>query len=140
RQRAPGSTLFPYTTLFRSVINVYSQNFRPFHPIADAGRMRSASGQRESAANRRLETHGGKPKGGCGTECKRSPRLRLIRRRFFYFGHLMRVRRKEHASMSNSSQVVPNPPDVLVRNEGTVFLFCPLTSRGKQWIEEHVQP
>src|SRR3989475_11655655 len=42
--------------------------------------------------------------------------------------------------MSSSSQVVPNTPDVLVRNEGTVFLFCPLTSRGKQWIEEHVQP
>jgi hypothetical protein len=42
--------------------------------------------------------------------------------------------------MSNSSQVVPNTPDVLVRNEGAVFLFCPLTSDGKQWIEEHVQP
>src|SRR5438094_7061106 len=52
----------------------------------------------------------------------------------------MRVRPKEHASMSSSSQVIPNTPDVLVRNEGTVFLFCPLTSRGKQWIEEHVQP
>ena len=39
------------------------QTFVPFHPVADAGRMRSASGQRESAANRRLETHGGKPKG-----------------------------------------------------------------------------
>src|SRR6266568_1408738 len=52
----------------------------------------------------------------------------------------MRVRPKEHASMSSSSQVVPSTPDVLVRNEGTVFLFCPLTSRGKQWIEEHVQP
>src|SRR5437870_12599115 len=52
----------------------------------------------------------------------------------------MRVRPKEHASMSSSSQVVPNTPDVLVRNEGTVFLFCPLTSRGKQGLEEHVQP
>jgi len=41
--------------------------------------------------------------------------------------------------MSSSSQLVPSTPDVLVRNEGTVF-FCPLTSRGKQWIEEHVQP
>src|SRR5437867_3714765 len=38
----------------------------------------------------------------------------------------MRVRPKEHASMSSSSQVVPITPDVLVRNEGTVFLFCPL--------------
>ena len=42
--------------------------------------------------------------------------------------------------MSSSSQVVPNTPDGLVRNEGTVSLFCPLTSDGKQWIEEHVQP
>jgi hypothetical protein len=30
-------------------------------------------------------------------------------------------------------------PDVLVRNEGTVFLFCPLTLRAKEWIDEHVQ-
>jgi hypothetical protein len=42
--------------------------------------------------------------------------------------------------MSSSSQIVPNTPDVLVCNEGTVFLFCPLTSRGKEWIGDHVQP
>jgi len=30
-------------------------------------------------------------------------------------------------------------PDVLVRNEGTLFLFCPLTPRAKEWIDEHVQ-
>lgn len=42
--------------------------------------------------------------------------------------------------MSNSSQVVPSTPDVLVCAEGTVFLFCPLTSRGKEWIDDHVQP
>lgn len=42
--------------------------------------------------------------------------------------------------MSNSSQVVPSTPDVLVCNEGTVFLFCPFTSRGKEWIDECVQP
>ena len=42
--------------------------------------------------------------------------------------------------MSSSPQVVPSTPDVLVRNEGTVFIFCPFTSRGKLWIEEHVQP
>lgn len=30
-------------------------------------------------------------------------------------------------------------PDVLVRNEGTVFLFCPLTPRAKQWVAEHVE-
>ena len=41
--------------------------------------------------------------------------------------------------MRSSSQVVPLTPDVLVRNEGTVFLFCPLTCRGKEWIDENVQ-
>src|SRR5437867_725929 len=30
-------------------------------------------------------------------------------------------------------------PDVLVRNEGTVFAFCPLTKEAKQWVEENVQ-
>jgi len=29
-------------------------------------------------------------------------------------------------------------PDILVRNEGTVFVFCPLTSQARQWINEHV--
>ncbi len=42
--------------------------------------------------------------------------------------------------MSSSSPVVPSTPDVLVCNEGTVFLFCPLTSRAKAWIDEYVQP
>jgi hypothetical protein len=41
--------------------------------------------------------------------------------------------------MSSSSQVRITP-DVLVHNEGTLFLFCPLTSRGREWIDEHVQP
>jgi hypothetical protein len=41
--------------------------------------------------------------------------------------------------MSSSSQV-PIIPDVLVHNEGTVFLFYPLTSQAKEWIDEHVQP
>ena len=30
-------------------------------------------------------------------------------------------------------------PDILVRNEGTLFLFCPLTPQAKQWIGQHVQ-
>jgi len=29
-------------------------------------------------------------------------------------------------------------PDILVRNEGTVFVFCPLTQRAKEWIEENI--
>jgi hypothetical protein len=28
--------------------------------------------------------------------------------------------------------------EVLVSNEGTVFLFCPLTLRAKHWIADHV--
>lgn len=39
----------------------------------------------------------------------------------------------------SSSSVVPITPDVLVHNEGTVFLFCPLTSQGKEWIAENVR-
>jgi len=42
--------------------------------------------------------------------------------------------------MRGPSQVVPITPDVLVCNEGTVFLFCPLTHRSKAWIDEFVQP
>ena len=30
-------------------------------------------------------------------------------------------------------------PDVLIRDEGTLFLFCRLTTRAKTWITEHVQ-
>jgi hypothetical protein len=29
-------------------------------------------------------------------------------------------------------------PDVLVANEGTVFLFNPLTKRAKDWIDDNV--
>jgi hypothetical protein len=29
-------------------------------------------------------------------------------------------------------------PDVLVRNEGTVFIFCVLTARAKGWLEQNV--
>lgn len=42
--------------------------------------------------------------------------------------------------MSSSSQVLPNTPDIRIRNEGTVFLFCPLTPQANEWIDEHVQP
>jgi hypothetical protein len=30
-------------------------------------------------------------------------------------------------------------PDVLVNNVGTLYTFCPLTLRAKEWIGEHVQ-
>jgi hypothetical protein len=35
---------------------------------------------------------------------------------------------------------VTHAPDVLVANAGTVFVFCPLTARAKEWIDEHVEP
>lgn len=41
--------------------------------------------------------------------------------------------------MSSRTATASATPDVLVRNEGTVFVFCPLTSLGKEWIDEHVQ-
>ena len=30
-------------------------------------------------------------------------------------------------------------PDVLVSNAGTVFVFCPLTSAAKEWVDENVE-
>jgi hypothetical protein len=38
-----------------------------------------------------------------------------------------------------SSPAESHAPDVLVHNEGTVFLFNPLTSKAKQWIDDNVQ-
>ena len=32
------------------------------------------------------------------------------------------------------------PADVLVRREGSLFLFNPLTERAKAWIDENVDP
>ena len=40
----------------------------------------------------------------------------------------------------NSLQEKPVTPDVLVSNEGTVFLFNPLTARAKEWMVYNVQP
>ncbi len=39
----------------------------------------------------------------------------------------------------HSSQEEPVSPDVLVNNVGTLYTFCPLTLRAKEWIDEHVQ-
>ena len=44
------------------------------------------------------------------------------------------ARREDQSKDEPSSQ-----PDVLVANEGTVFLFNPLTAKARQWINEHVQ-
>lgn len=40
----------------------------------------------------------------------------------------------------SSTLAVQTVPDVLVRNEGTLFLFWPLTTPAKDWIDDHVQP
>jgi hypothetical protein len=42
--------------------------------------------------------------------------------------------------MRSSSRVIPLAPDVLVHNEGTLFLFCPLTNSAKTWVNQHVDP
>src|SRR5262249_55207634 len=42
-------------------------------------------------------------------------------------------------SPAKKSAPVVSTPDVLVANAGTVFTFCPLTARGKLWIEENVE-
>ena len=50
------------------------------------------------------------------------------------------MRRVEGTCKRNHMEIeTKTAPDVLVRNEGTVFLFCPLTPRAKEWIDEHVQ-
>jgi hypothetical protein len=38
--------------------------------------------------------------------------------------------------MTSPKQVTP---DVLVENAGTVFTFCPLTNRAKEWFDENVE-
>lgn len=40
--------------------------------------------------------------------------------------------------MSPSFVASSSIPDVLVRDEGTVFVFCPLSVIAKQWISENV--
>lgn len=40
--------------------------------------------------------------------------------------------------MTSSSRISSSAPDVLIRNEGTVFVFCPLTIKAKQWISNNV--
>jgi hypothetical protein len=48
--------------------------------------------------------------------------------------------RRLDAAIKESAKMNPplSTPDVLVHNEGTIFLFCPLTQKSKQWICEHV--
>jgi hypothetical protein len=39
-----------------------------------------------------------------------------------------------------SQQQQSSTPDVLVANEGTVFLFNPLTARARRWMQDNVHP
>jgi squalene cyclase len=49
----------------------------------------------------------------------------------------MRAERPKGDSVKSPAK--KSAPDVLVANAGTVFTFCPLTTRAKEWIEENVQ-
>ena len=50
------------------------------------------------------------------------------------------MRQVEKTCKRNHTEIeTKTTPDVLLCNEGTVFLFCPLTPRAEKWIEEHVQ-
>jgi hypothetical protein len=54
------------------------------------------------------------------------------------------MRRSSHDDRKGDSVKSPKKspvplPDVLVANAGTVFTFCPLTTRAKKWIEENVE-
>lgn len=46
----------------------------------------------------------------------------------------MKIRQQSAAVAS-----LPQGPDVLVNNVGTLYTFCPLTLRAKEWIDEYVQ-
>ena len=64
----PWVSFWPEILLTRSRL-IRFQTFVPFHSIADAARMQSASGQRDSATNR-LGEHGGMGLGPMRQECK----------------------------------------------------------------------
>jgi hypothetical protein len=60
----------------------------------------------------------------------------------FLVSDLMRVHSKEtrmHPTQHNSASNQTSNPEVLVNNVGTLYTFCPLTLRAKEWIDEHVQ-
>jgi hypothetical protein len=52
---------------------------------------------------------------------------------------LLRKKRTAKENTLHSPQEKPVSPDVLVNNVGTLYTFCPLTLRAKEWIDEHVQ-
>jgi hypothetical protein len=60
---------------------------------------------------------------------------------YYLCGHSTRqMRQVERTCKRNHMEIEHNTaPDVLVRNEGTIFLFYPLTPQAKEWIDEHVQ-
>ena len=41
--------------------------------------------------------------------------------------------------MKKPARSAERSPDVLIANEGTLFLFSPLSHVAKEWIEEHVE-
>jgi len=53
--------------------------------------------------------------------------------------HQARCGGKTAKGCSVKSPAKQSAPDVLVANAGTVFTFCALTARAKEWIDENVQ-
>ena len=45
-----------------------------------------------------------------------------------------------HSPQDDAVSIPTSNPDVLVNNVGTLYTFCPLTLRAKEWIDEHIQP
>lgn len=46
---------------------------------------------------------------------------------------------KKSVALSQKPAPVVPTPDVLVANAGTVFTFCALSTKAKEWIDENVQ-
>src|SRR5215510_970910 len=74
----------------------------------------------------------------------------MLGRRFLFSTSWCVFEREEHARMSGNDEwygptsdivnKVLRDPDVLVCNEGSIFLFQPVTSKAKSWIAKNVQP
>jgi hypothetical protein len=96
-----------------------------------------ASGQRESATNR-LGEHGGLGFGPMRQKCKVLHEPPDCGRYFFLRtpdARSLEGDTRMHSPLHNSASNL----DVLFKNVGTLYTFCPLTLRAKTWIDEHVQ-
>jgi hypothetical protein len=100
-----------------------------------------ASGQRESATNR-LGEHGGMGFGPMRQTCKVLHEPPDCGRHFFFRtpdARSLEGDTRMHSPQDDCVSIPTSHPDVLVNNVGTLYTFCPLTLRAKEWIDEHVQ-